>query len=73
MTINMKGRSLLTLKDLSTEEIRFLLDKSLEFKENRPQFVKDQPLKGKTLGMIFQKRSTRTRVSTETAMVELGG
>ncbi|MFX1514675.1 MAG: ornithine carbamoyltransferase [Promethearchaeota archaeon] len=73
MTINMKGRSLLTLKDLSTEEIRFFLDEALKFKANRPQYVRDQPLKGKTLGMIFQKRSTRTRVSTETAMVELGG
>lgn len=69
----MKGRSLLTLKDLSTEEIRFFLDEALKFKVNRSQFVEDRPLKGKTLGMIFQKRSTRTRVSTETAMVELGG
>ena len=73
MTINMKGRALLTLKDLSTEEIRFFLDEALKFKTNRSQYVRDQPLKGKTLGMIFQKRSTRTRVSTETAMVELGG
>lgn len=73
MTINMKGRSLLTLKDLSTDEIRFLLDEALEFKKNRSHFIQNQPLRGKTLGMIFQKRSTRTRVSTETAMVELGG
>ncbi|UCG04430.1 MAG: ornithine carbamoyltransferase [Candidatus Heimdallarchaeota archaeon] len=73
MTINMKGRSLLTLKDLTTDEFRFLLDETLKFKGNRAQHVKDQPLRGKTLGMIFQKRSTRTRVSTETAMVELGG
>ena len=73
MTINMKGRSLLTLKDLSTDEIRFLLDEALEFKKNRSEFIQNQPLRGKTLGMIFQKRSTRTRVSTETAMVELGG
>ncbi len=69
----MKGRSILTLKDLSKEEIRFLLDEAYEFKENRIQYIKQQPLKGKTLGMIFQKRSTRTRVSTETAMAELGG
>ncbi len=69
----MKGRSLLTLKDLSTDEIRFLLDEALEFKKNRSNFIQNQPLRGKTLGMIFQKRSTRTRVSTETAMVELGG
>lgn len=69
----MKGCSLLTLKDLSTDEFRFLLDESLEFKENRSKLIQNQPLRGKTLGMIFQKRSTRTRVSTETAMVELGG
>ncbi|MFX1285123.1 MAG: ornithine carbamoyltransferase [Promethearchaeota archaeon] len=73
MTINMKGRSLLTLKDLSPEEIRFLIDEATEFKTHRSQFIQSQPLNGKTLGMIFQKRSTRTRVSTETAMVELGG
>ncbi|MHA2328738.1 MAG: ornithine carbamoyltransferase [Candidatus Hodarchaeales archaeon] len=73
MTINMKGRSLLTLKDLSTDELRFLLDEALEFKKNRSNYIKNYPLKGKTLGMIFQKRSTRTRVSTETAMAELGG
>lgn len=69
----MKGRSLLTLKDLTTEEIRFLLDEAKEFKKNRRKIIENQPLRGKTLGMIFQKRSTRTRVSTETAMVELGG
>ena len=55
MPINMKGRSLLTLKDLSTNEIRFLLDEALKFKKNRAQVVRDQPLRGKTLGMIFQK------------------
>ncbi|MFX0125864.1 MAG: ornithine carbamoyltransferase [Candidatus Hodarchaeota archaeon] len=73
MKVNMKGRSLLTLKDLSPMEIRFLIDEAMEFKKNRPFFIQNQPLRGKTLGMIFQKRSTRTRVSTETAMVELGG
>ncbi len=69
----MKGRSLLSLKDLSTKEIRFLLDEALDFKKNRSTYIQNQPLKGRTLGMIFQKRSTRTRVSTETAMFELGG
>ncbi len=73
MEMNLKGSSLLTLKDLSKEEIRFLLDEALEFKKNRADYIQKELLKGKTLGMIFQKRSTRTRVSTETAMVELGG
>ncbi len=69
----MKGRSILTLLDLKPEEIRFLLDKAKDFKQNRDRYIQSEPLKGKTLGMIFQKRSTRTRVSTETAMAELGG
>ncbi len=73
MVVNLKGRSLLTLKDLSKNEIRFLLDESLDFKKNRSKYIQVQPLRGKTLGMIFQKRSTRTRVSTEAAMSELGG
>jgi ornithine carbamoyltransferase len=73
MALDIKGKSILTLKDLSTDEIRFLLDEASDFKKNRSEFIQNQPLKGKTLGMIFQKRSTRTRVSTETAMAELGG
>ncbi len=70
---NLKGKSILTLKDLTKAEIRYILDESSRFKSNRAKIIKAQPLLGKTLGMIFQKRSTRTRVSTETAMVELGG
>jgi ornithine carbamoyltransferase len=73
MDIQLEGRSILTLLDLTPEEIRFLLDEAKDFKKNREDYVQSQPLKGKTLGMIFQKRSTRTRVSTETAMAELGG
>ncbi|MHA1227738.1 MAG: ornithine carbamoyltransferase [Candidatus Hodarchaeales archaeon] len=71
--MNLQNRSVLTLKDLTTSEIRFLIDEAKDFKERRQDYISNQPLKGKTLGMIFQKRSTRTRVSTETAMVELGG
>ena len=73
MTVNMKGKSLITLKDLSVDEIRFLLDEAINFKENREKIVQKRLMEGKTLGMIFEKRSTRTRVSTEAAMAELGG
>ncbi len=73
MTVQMKGKSLITLKDLSKDEIRFLLDEAKSFKKNRLNSVQKRILEGKTLGMIFEKRSTRTRVSTEAAMAELGG
>jgi len=69
----MKGKSLITLKDLSADEIRFLLDEAKNFKENRTKIIQKRLMEGKTLGMIFEKRSTRTRVSTEAAMAELGG
>lgn len=67
----LKGRDLLTLKDFSPEEIRYLIDKAIEIKKNPNKFSKT--MEGKTLTMIFQKTSTRTRVSFEAAMTQMGG
>jgi ornithine carbamoyltransferase len=69
----LNGRSLLTLKDLSTEEIRFFLDETKNIRKNREKLRNSAPLFGKSLIMLFEKRSTRTRVSTELAMSDLGG
>lgn len=71
--MDLKGRDMLSLKDFTPEEIRFLLDEAKRLKQDFKTGKRDMPLAGKTLGMIFQKRSTRTRVSTETAMYFLGG
>ncbi|HHU68873.1 MAG TPA: ornithine carbamoyltransferase, partial [Thermoanaerobacterales bacterium] len=70
---NMQGKDILTLHELTTEEIYKIL-KTTDFLKK--QFKKGEiykPLKGKTLGMIFHKSSTRTRVSFEVAMWQLGG
>ena len=73
MTINMKGKSLISIADLSIEEIYqiFEVSKSLKLKlfTGEPHRI----LEGKTLGMIFSKPSTRTRVSFETGIYQLGG
>ncbi len=69
----LKDRSFLTLKDFSPGELRFLLEEAQHFKQKREQIKKTAPLLGKTLIMLFEKRSTRTRVSAELAMSELGG
>ncbi|MEM5847363.1 MAG: ornithine carbamoyltransferase [Candidatus Aenigmatarchaeota archaeon] len=69
--MNLKGRDLLTLKDYTKEEIKYLIDKAIEIKRNPKKFSKS--LEGKTLAMIFQKTSTRTRVSFEVAMTQMGG
>ena len=71
--MDLSGRHLLSLKDYTPEEIRFLLDESKKFKADFKAYKRNRVLDGFTLGMIFQKRSTRTRVSTETAMFFLGG
>ncbi len=71
--MDLKERNLLTLADFTPEEIRFLLDESKKLKKQFKAYERTKPLKGLTLAMIFQKRSTRTRVSTETAMYFLGG
>nr|XP_039252138.1 ornithine carbamoyltransferase, mitochondrial-like isoform X1 [Styela clava] len=70
----LKGRSFLTLKDYSKDEIVHLLDTASDLKFRiKQQNESFRPLEGKSLGMIFEKRSTRTRISTETGMALLGG
>ncbi len=62
---------LLTLKDWPSKEVKELIDSSLEIKSNPEDYV--FALEGKSLAMIFQKTSTRTRLSFEAAMTQLGG
>ena len=66
-------KNLLKLLDLSTEEIIGILDLADQLKYERKHTIPHELLKGQTLGMIFQKSSTRTRVSFETGMYQLGG
>ena len=66
----LKGRDILTLAELSPKEISLILKQSIQLRRvKRPR----QYLRGNTVAMIFQKPSTRTRVSFETAVAELGG
>ncbi|MBR6243671.1 MAG: ornithine carbamoyltransferase [Ruminococcus sp.] len=66
-------KHLLKMLDLSTEEIIDILNLADQLKYELKHGIPHPHLKGKTLGMIFQKASTRTRVSFETGMYQLGG
>ena len=66
----MNTRHFLTLSDLSAREIRALLHRAIELKRLGGPY---EPLKNRVLGMIFEKASTRTRVSFEVGIVQLGG
>lgn len=66
-------KHLLKLGDLSKEEILQILDLADKLKYEKRNGIEHHHLKGKTLGMIFQKSSTRTRVSFEVGMFDLGG
>lgn len=66
-------KHLLKLMDLSTEEIIDILNLADQLKYEQKHGIPHNILKGQTLGMIFQKSSTRTRVSFETGMYQLGG
>ena len=66
-------KHLLKLLDLSAEEITDLLNLADQLKYEQKHGIEHPILKGKTLGMIFAKASTRTRVSFETGMYQLGG
>ncbi len=71
--VNLKGRDFLELDDYSPEEIQYLIELAIEIKRKHKNGEVYQPLKGKTLGLIFEKSSTRTRVSFEVGMYQLGG
>ena len=66
-------RHLLSIFDLQKGEIKRLLDRASELKMLKRRGVHHPALKGKVVGMIFEKLSTRTRVSFEVAMIDLGG
>lgn len=67
----MQPRHFISLLDFSSSELRQLIHRAIELKNHRD--VNYQPLKGKVLAMIFEKSSTRTRVSFEAGMAQLGG
>lgn len=69
----LKGRDLLTLHDYSTDEVSLILEEAKKIKAMQRAGMPHPYLQGKTLAMIFQKSSTRTRVSFEVGMYQLGG
>ncbi|MFD1927208.1 ornithine carbamoyltransferase [Sporosarcina siberiensis] len=73
MEVGLKGRDLLTLLDYTSEELTYLLNKADAMKKDMKKGIMPQVLAGKTLGMIFEKHSTRTRISFEVGMIQLGG
>ena len=66
-------KDFLKLSDLTKNEVLGLLKQADELKQFKARGITHQPLKGKSLGMIFNKNSTRTRISFEVGMFELGG
>ena len=69
----LKGRDLLSIHELSVDEVHEVIDFAAELKAMQKAGVPHRILEGKTLGMIFEKSSTRTRVSFEVGIFQLGG
>ena len=70
--IDLRKRSFLKIEDYSTEELRYLLDLAKEFKKKKKKREPHEYLKGRTIALIFEKTSTRTRCSFEVAAYDLG-
>lgn len=73
MAVNMKGKDLISINDLTLEEIYQIFEVANTLKEDNYIGRTHKVLEGKTLGMIFTKPSTRTRISFETGIYQLGG
>lgn len=69
----LKRKDMLSIHDLSVDDVQEILALAKELKAKQKAGIEHHLLKGKTLGMIFEKSSTRTRVSFETGMYQLGG
>ena len=67
------NKDFLKLSDLNKDEVLGLIKETTELKQLKTKGTAHRPLEGKTLGMIFNKNSTRTRISFEVGMFELGG
>lgn len=70
--MNLHGRNFLKLKDFTPEEITYLVNLGIEFKQKKKQGIPHDELKGKNIALIFEKTSTRTRCSFEVAAHDLG-
>ena len=73
MTLKIKNKHILTINELESKEIEQIIDLGIELKKQKHKHKENNILEKKTLAMIFEKPSTRTRVSFETGMFQLGG
>lgn len=71
--MNLKGRSFLTLKDFTPEEITYLIDLAADLKAKKKNGITGNSLKGKNVALIFEKPSTRTRCSFTIGCIDEGG
>ncbi|MFA6748269.1 MAG: ornithine carbamoyltransferase subunit F, partial [Candidatus Riflebacteria bacterium] len=72
MAVNLIGRNFLTLKDFTPEEIRYLLNLASDLKKLKYAGIKPRNLEGKSIALIFEKASTRTRCAFVVAAVDEG-
>lgn len=72
MAVDLKGRSFLTLKDFTAEEIEYFIDLAMELKEKKKKGIYEKRMKNKNVALIFEKPSTRTRCSFTVGAVDEG-
>ena len=72
MAVNLKGRSLLTLKDFSAEEIGYLIDLAIALKEKKKKGIYEMHMRHKNVALIFEKPSTRTRCAFTVGCIDEG-
>ena len=72
MSVNLKGRSFLTLKDYTAEEIEYLVDLAIDLKAKKKAGIFEKNMEGKNIALIFEKPSTRTRCSFTIGCIDEG-